>query len=140
MAGRPAASQSSRACPPFHARVVKPRISVLTPHRSSVRAMMSALIAAMLIGRPRIDPLLSINSVTTVSRKLDVALDLVRQRASRRDDHARQPRGVEHAFFLIEIPAAVLLRHQAALQPVGKPGYRTLQVRQVAGRDRRAAG
>jgi hypothetical protein len=30
---------------------------------------MSALIAAMLIGRPRIDPLLSRSSVTTVSRK-----------------------------------------------------------------------
>jgi hypothetical protein len=49
--------------------VVKPRISVLTPQRSSVRAMMSAQIAAIEMGRPRIDPELSIRSVTTVSLK-----------------------------------------------------------------------
>ena len=55
------------ALPPFQARVVKPRISVFTPQRSSVRAMMSALIAAIEIGRPRIEPELSISSVTTVS-------------------------------------------------------------------------
>ena len=68
MGWRPAASQSSRACPPFHARVVKPNISVFTPQRSKVRAIISALIAAMLIGRPRMEPELSINNVTTVSR------------------------------------------------------------------------
>ena len=39
----------------------------LTPQRSSVRAMMSALIAAMEIGRPRIEPELSISRVTMVS-------------------------------------------------------------------------
>ena len=68
LGGLPAAIQRSRACPPFHARVVKPRISTLTPQRSSVRARMSALIAATVIGRPRIEPELSISSVTTVSR------------------------------------------------------------------------
>ena len=67
-AGLPAASHCSRAWPPFQARVVKPRISTLTPQRSSVRARMSALIAAIEIGRPRIEPELSISRVTTVSR------------------------------------------------------------------------
>jgi hypothetical protein len=50
------ASQASRALPPFQARVVKPRISTFTPQRSSVRASTSAQIAAMEIGRPRIEP------------------------------------------------------------------------------------
>ena len=49
-------------------RVVKPRISTLTPQRSRVRARMSALMAATVIGRPRMEPELSISSVTTVSR------------------------------------------------------------------------
>ena len=66
--GRPAASHASRDWPPFQARVVKPSTSTLTPTRSSVRARISALIAAIEIGRPRIDPELSISSVTTVSR------------------------------------------------------------------------
>jgi hypothetical protein len=47
--------------------VVKPRISTLTPQRSSVRASTSAQIAAM-IGRPRIEPELSSSRVTQVSR------------------------------------------------------------------------
>jgi uncharacterized protein (UPF0262 family) len=54
--------------PPFHARVVKPRISTFTPQRSSVRASTSAQIAAMEMGRPRMEPELSSRSVTTVSR------------------------------------------------------------------------
>src|SRR5437870_8281027 len=66
--GFPAASHASRDCPPFHARVVKPRISTLTPHRSSVRARISAHVAATVIGRPRIEPELSSKRVTTVSR------------------------------------------------------------------------
>ena len=61
--GLPAFSQSSRDWPPFQARVVKPRISTLTPQRSSVRARMSAQTAATMIGRPRIEPELSISSV-----------------------------------------------------------------------------
>jgi hypothetical protein len=64
----PALQPASRDCPPFQARVVKPRISTLTPQRSSVRARMSAQVAATVIGRPRIEPELSISSVTTVSR------------------------------------------------------------------------
>src|SRR5665213_1226211 len=51
LGGLPAAIQRSRAWPPFQARVVKPRISTLTPQRSSVRARMSALIAATVIAR-----------------------------------------------------------------------------------------
>src|SRR5258708_94146 len=69
LAGLPLASQDSRDCPPFQARVVKPKISTLTPQRSSVRARMSAQVAATVIGRPRIEPELSNSSVTTVSRK-----------------------------------------------------------------------
>src|SRR5665213_882337 len=59
---------TTRAWKGGQARVVKPRISTLTPQRSRVRARMSALIAAMVIGRPRIAPELSISSVTTASR------------------------------------------------------------------------
>jgi hypothetical protein len=68
LAGLPDEIQRSRDEPPFQARVVKPRISTLTAQRSRVRARMSAQIAAMVIGRPRIEPELSISSVTTVSR------------------------------------------------------------------------
>jgi YVTN family beta-propeller protein len=42
----PSLSQASRDCPPFQARVVKPKISTFTPQRSSVRANMSAQVAA----------------------------------------------------------------------------------------------
>ena len=66
--GRPSCNHFSRAWPPFHARVVKPRISTFTLHRSSVRAKTSAQIAAIEMGRPRMDPELSSNKVTTVSR------------------------------------------------------------------------
>ena len=70
LAGLPAASHASRDCPPFQARVVKPRISTLTPQRSSVRARISAQVAATVIGRPRIEPELSSSNVTTVSRNV----------------------------------------------------------------------
>ena len=40
----------------------------MTPQRSSVRARMSPLMAATMIGRPRMEPELSMSSVTTVSR------------------------------------------------------------------------
>ena len=63
--------------------------------------------------------------------EIGFAFDLVRQRAARRDDDAREPRCVDHAFFLIEIPAAVLLRHQAALQTVGELCHHRLQVGQL---------
>ena len=42
-------------------------------------------------------------------------------------DDAHQSCRVEQAFLLIEIPAAVLLRHQPALQAVGQLGHRRLQ-------------
>ena len=68
---RPSRSHCSRARPPFQVRVVKPRISTWMPQRSSVRARMSALIAATASGRPRIELELSISRPTTVSRKAD---------------------------------------------------------------------
>jgi len=48
--------------------VVKPSTSVATLQRSNVRVKMSAQIAAMAIGRPRIEPELSIRTLTMVSR------------------------------------------------------------------------
>ena len=51
---------------------------------------------------------------------------------ARADDHAGEPRGIEQAFFLVEVPAAVLLRHQPALEPVGEPGDDALQARELA--------
>ena len=47
------------------------------------------------------------------------------------DDDARQPRRIEHALFEVELPGAVLLRHQPALQPVGEPRHHALQMRQL---------
>ena len=61
--------QLSLLFPPFQALVVKPSISTFTPHFSRVRARISALIAATVIGLPRIDPELSISNDTTVSLK-----------------------------------------------------------------------
>ena len=45
--------------------------------------------------------------------------------------HARQPRRIEHALLEIELPGAVLLRHQPALQPVGEPRHDALQMREL---------
>src|SRR6202165_452662 len=45
--------------------------------------------------------------------------------------YARQARGVENAFFEIELPGAVLLRHQSALQAVGEPRDDALQMREL---------
>src|ERR1700690_110680 len=59
LGGFPAWSQASRDCPPFQARVVKPRISTLTPQRSSVRARMWAQGAPPVPGPPRLEPELS---------------------------------------------------------------------------------
>ena len=47
------------------------------------------------------------------------------------DDDARQPRRIEQAFFEIELPGAVLLRHQAALQAVGEARDHALQMRKL---------
>ena len=43
------------------------------------------------------------------------------------DDDAGKPRSVERAFLEVEIPAAVLLREQPPLQPVGEPRHRAVQ-------------
>src|SRR6188474_483900 len=43
------------------------------------------------------------------------------------DDNARKPRSIDHAFVEIEVPAAVLLRQQPALQPVGEPRHGAVQ-------------
>ena len=65
--GLPSLIHCSLDCPPFQALVVKPSISTFTPHRSSVLAIISAQIAAIVIGRPLIEPELSISKVTIVS-------------------------------------------------------------------------
>ena len=131
MPGLPAASHFSRDWPPFQARVVKPRISTLTPQRSSVRARMSAQVAATVIGRPRIEPELSSSSVTTVSRNCMSCSTLKDSGMERIDDDARQAGGIEQAFLEIEIPGAVLLRHQPALQAVGEPRHHALKIGQL---------
>src|SRR5210317_1022967 len=61
--------QSSLLCPPFQFFVVNPKISTFTEHLSKVLDNISAHIAAIVIGRPLIEPELSIKSVTTVSLK-----------------------------------------------------------------------
>ena len=38
------------------------------------------------------------------------------------DDDAREPRGVEQPFLLVEVPAPRLLGEQAALEAVGEAG------------------
>ena len=52
---------------------------------------------------------------------------LERQRIHGIDDHLRQPGGIQHPFFQIELPGAVLLRHQPPLQPIGQLGGGVLQ-------------
>ena len=59
--------------------------------------------------------------------ELGVALLFEGQRMHGVDDDARQARGIERALVEIEIPAAILLREQAALQPVGQPRDRALK-------------
>ncbi len=44
------------------------------------------------------------------------------------DDDAGEPRRIEQTLFEIEFPGAVLLRHQAALQAMGKPRHHPLEV------------
>ena len=118
--GLPTASHSSRDCPPFQAFVVKPRISTLTPQRSSVRA--KNIGAA---GRNHDRPAAHRARIVEQQRhdgvaEVHVALAFERQRAHRIGDDAGEARRIEHAFFKIEIPAAVLLRKQPALQLVGE--------------------
>ncbi len=64
--------------------------------------------------------------------ELDIAFNLVAERRAGRDDHAGQARRIEHAFLHVEIPTAVLLRHQPPLQSVGEPRHHALQPCQLA--------
>ena len=66
-----------------------------------------------------------------MSRKFGVLLALEGERLERIDDDARQARRVEHAFLEVELPGAVLLRQQPALQPVGEPADDALQMREL---------
>jgi hypothetical protein len=93
--------------------VVKPRISTFTWQRSSVRASTSAQIAAMEMGRPRMEPELSSSSVTTVSRNSVSFSTLKDSGVVGVRHHAGEPAGVEDAFLAVELPAPVLLRLQA---------------------------
>ena len=45
--------------------------------------------------------------------------------------HARQPRRIQDALFEVEVPGAVLLRHQAPLKAVGEAGDDALQMREL---------
>src|SRR5262249_26533479 len=63
--------------------------------------------------------------------EIHLLLVLERERMHRIDDDAREPRGVEYAFFEVELPGAVLLRHQPALQAVGEAGDDALQMRKL---------
>ena len=63
--------------------------------------------------------------------EIGVLLALERQRMQRIDDHARQPRRVEQTLVEVELPGAVLLRHQAPLQPIGEPRHDALQMRKL---------
>ena len=65
--GFPSCIHFSLDFPPFHAFVVNPKISVLIKHLSRVRANISEQRAATVIGRPLIDPELSISKETIVS-------------------------------------------------------------------------
>ncbi len=43
------------------------------------------------------------------------------------DDDAGEPRGVDHAFLKVEVPAAVLLGEKPPLKPVGEPRHGAVQ-------------
>ena len=80
-----------------------------------------------MIGRPRIEPELSSSKVTTVSLN-GMSSSCLNDSADIGSMMTRvQPRRIEHAFFQIEAPGAVLLRHQAALQAVGEAADDALQ-------------
>ena len=101
---------------------------------------MSALIAATVIGRPRIEPELSISRRHHGVAEIGLALALVGERQDRVGDDARQPRGVEEALVEVELPGAGLLGHEPALQAVGEARDDALQVRQLLVEQIGAAG
>ena len=63
--------------------------------------------------------------------EVGVALVLERERVHRIDDDAGEARRVERALLEVEVPGAVLLRQQLALQPVGEARHGALQVAQL---------
>ena len=138
-AGGPGRASFSRLWPPFQARVVKPRISTLTLQRSSVRARTSAQIAAMEMGRPRIEPELSSRSVTHGVAELGVLLDLEGQGRGRVCHDAGEAAGIEDAFLAVEFPdcgSAGPAGGAAACWRGATPRPSRVQ---AAGRDRRGA-
>jgi len=60
------------------------------------------------IGRPRIEPELSISSDTPVSRKL-VSFSFEGERVHRVGDDAGKARRIDHALVEVELPGAILL-------------------------------
>src|SRR5262249_3007782 len=63
--------------------------------------------------------------------ELGILLALERQRMQRVDDNAREPRRIEQPLFEVELPGAILLGHQAALQPIGEPRDDALEIREL---------
>ena len=63
----------------------------------------------------------------------------LKERVHRIDDDARQARRVEHALLEVEVPGAVLLGEQPALQAVGEAGDRARQVAQLLVEERAKA-
>ena len=54
-------------------------------------------------------------------------------------DHAGQPRSIDQALIEVEVPAAVLLREQSALQTVGEPRHGAVQRLQLLVEERAQA-
>ena len=69
--------------------------------------------------------------MTIVSRKAVSRSCLKESERERIDDHPRQPGRVENPFLQVEVPGAVLLRQQAALQAVGQAGDGAVQRREL---------
>ena len=56
---------------------------------------------------------------------------LERERMQRVDHDAGKPRGIEQTLFQIELPRAILLRHQTTLQPIRESRHHPLQMRKL---------
>src|SRR5712672_1768225 len=77
-AGRPARNHFLRDSPPFHDRVVKPRISYEMPRRLQYSAMISAIEVATIARWLVIEPEWSISRLATVSlREASPTVDLI---------------------------------------------------------------
>ena len=131
LAGLPAASQLSRDCPPFHcargeAEDLDLDAAALQRARQDIGAAGGDHDRAA-AHRAGIVEQQCHHRVAEVG----VALLLEGQRLQRVGDDAGEPRGVEHALFEVEVPGAVLLRHQAALQPVREAADGHVQEREM---------